>query len=180
MVSPALSALVMAMLPCLASVPDDWLMTIIKLDKKRLSHLDVFHGDFHTESVAWSIAPKDPGGPIYILARIEMYSPFIGKVLFGHLTVAKFTWHTAWESRTLHERQQEELDNVGRRLSLLVNNLSLSSIGPRSPLNSFMWHGKMDRTYSKDRIIQNYNHPMYQRHHVLRTDVAKILIDHTL
>ena len=33
----------------------------------------------------------------------------------------------------------------------------------------------MDRTYSKDQIILNFNHPMYQRLHVLRTDVAMIL-----
>ncbi len=165
----------MSMLPCLASVPDDQLLSIVNLDRKQVSNQEVFDGRFHVTVIRWSIASKVPGGPVYAMVRVEFYSPIIRKVIFGHLTLAKLVWHADWDLADMSPTRQDALAKIGTKLTALINDLPLSSVGPRSPLSSFLWLPDFARMWEKDAILLNFHHPLYNRLHNLRAELSQLL-----
>jgi hypothetical protein len=93
------------------------------------------------------------------------------KVLLGHLTIAKFEWHADWDPTTSDHRLAI-LDAIGEKLRGLVDCLPLSNFGPRQPPSPFLWHRRIERSWKKDAILFNFQNPLYQKLHNLRSDLA--------
>lgn len=184
-----------AMFPSLSRFSADTQLSIVPLDRTKVSSLDWFGGDFRVSTTDWVIAPKVAGGPVYAMAQLELQSPFIPKVLFAHLTLAKFKWPDVWDIKSFNAETRAELDTIGRSFRKLLDGLSLANVGPPStktppphlaalfeelfdrpvPQSSFLWHQRIERSWSKDAVVLNFHHPLYQQLHHQRTALSTAL-----
>ena len=186
-----------AMFPSLSRFSADTELSIVPLDRKRVSSQDWFGGDFRVSTTDWVIASKVAGGPVYAMAQLELQSPFIPKVLFAHLTLAKFTWSDVWDIESFNAKRRAELDTIGRSFRKLLDGLSLANVGPRLPStrrpqpyltalyeglfdcpvtqSSFLWHRRIERSWSRDAVVLNFHHPLYQQLHHQRTALSTAL-----
>ena len=112
--------------------------SIVPLDYKRTSVLDIFGGQLYIRAVSWEIAPLVPDGPLYAFIRLELRSRFLPKVWFCHLTLAKFHWPTQWCLSSLSAERQNALTILGDDLIRLFDWLPISPPPPSAlPADSF-------------------------------------------
>ena len=184
----------MVSFPALASVPDDAPMAMAQVDPMGVSDLELFHNNFRVRVVKWSIGPRFPEGPVFALAKLELHSPVVPKVFYCHLTLAKFVVHGTWDASSFSRDQTLTLpplplaghvsarllavEEIGTRFCQLLADLSLSNILPEIPPSScsaFLWHNSIKRQWARDVVLLNFQHPLCQRFHSLRTQLSDLL-----
>ena len=149
--------------------------SIVPLDYKRTSVLDVFGGQLYVRAVSWEIAALVPDGPLYAYVRLELRSRFLPKVWFCHLTVAKFLWPTYWCLTSLSADRQIALTILGDDLIRLLDWLPISRPPSLCTPSGSLWHPRIHRSWPKDAILLNFLHPLHQTLHNMRSALARAL-----
>jgi hypothetical protein len=71
--------------------------------------------------------------------------------------------------------RQRALACVGDDLTLMFDWLPISPPPPLCTPSGFLWHRKIHRAWPKDAILLNFQHPLHQRLHNLRSTLARAL-----
>jgi hypothetical protein len=163
------------MLPCLACLNATAQWSIVPQNPRHVLGLDIFGGSTHIRTTRWEIKTK-PGEPeVYAILHVEVHSAFIPKVWFGHITLAKFSWPLGiWDYDSLMPSRKADLEEVGRKMALLFNWTPIRYSNDATP-SSIRWLRELNYTWAKVALLLNYQHPLHQSLHHLRSSLRSIL-----